>query len=242
LPTSDGARRNLAEEPHDFFMTLRDIAFWIRSARADAAWERLRATATPGQAFDQLYAASADPFGAALPQFRYQRRKYRALLSMLPNHPYDAVLDVGCGIGAFSRALAPHAGHVLGIDVSANAIARARAVSADYANLRFEEGDVTTLRGGAARYDLVVLADVVYYLDPLSDALVTSLAADLASLLAPGGLLLLVNHFFFGLDRPSRTTRHIHDLFRASPQLSPLAEHRRAFYLSTILQSRAPGE
>ncbi len=218
-------------------MTLRDIAFWIRSARADKALERMRATATPGQAFDQLYAASPDPFGAELPQFRYQRRKYKALLSMLPKQPYEAVLDVGCGIGVFSRALAPHAGQVLGIDVSSHAIARARSISGDHANLRFEEGDVTSLGGGGARYNLIVLADVIYYLEPLTDAVVTSLAADLVALLAPGGLLLLVNHFFFGIDRPSRTTRHIHNLFRASPRLVPLAEHRRAFYLSTILRS-----
>ncbi len=32
----------LASAPPDFFMTLRDIAFWIRSARADSRLQRLR--------------------------------------------------------------------------------------------------------------------------------------------------------------------------------------------------------
>jgi hypothetical protein len=32
----------LAKAPINFFMTLRDIAFWIRSARADSRLEALR--------------------------------------------------------------------------------------------------------------------------------------------------------------------------------------------------------
>ncbi len=35
------------------------------------------------------------------------------------------IVDVGCGSGAFSRRLAAHFPHVLGVDVSPNAIARA---------------------------------------------------------------------------------------------------------------------
>ena len=234
---SDDRSAKLAEEPRDFFMTLRDVAFWIRSARAEAALARLRATAAAGEAFDRLYRSTDDPYGTALPQFRYQRRKYRALLSILPKRLYGDVLDIGCGLGVFSRALAPHAERVLGIDVSLCAVSQARSLSAGFANLQFEQGDIHSF-DSQRRFNLVVLADVIYYLTPLTDVSVQSIAAKLTSLLAPGGLLLLVNHFFFTVDLPSRMTRRIHNAFRASSDLAVVSEHRRAFYLATVLERR----
>jgi SAM-dependent methyltransferase len=234
-PRAGKAPATLAEEPRDFFMTLRDIAFWVRSARADAALARHRMDGTPGEAFDRLYDGSEDPYGAELPQFRYQRRKYRALLSMLPNRTYASVLDVGCGIGVFSRALAPYAGSVLGIDVSRTAVARARELSAALPNVSYEVGDIETF-DSPQRFSAIVLADVVYYLSSLTDESVSAIASRLASLLEPGGLLLLVNHFFFAIDPPSRMTRRIHDTFRASAHLRAAGERRRAFYLATLLE------
>ena len=234
---SDDRSARLAEAPRDFFMTLRDVAFWIRSARADAALARLRTTAAAGEAFDRLYRATDDPYGTALPQFRYQRRKYRALLSILPKRLYGDVLDIGCGLGVFSRALAPHAERVRGIDVSLSAVSQARSLSAGFANLHFEQGDIQSFES-PRRFSLVVLADVVYYLPTLTDVSVQEIAAKLTALLDPGGLLLLVNHFFFGVDKPSRMTRRIHNVFRASSDLAVVSEHRRAFYLATVLERR----
>jgi len=227
----------LAREPRDFFMTLRDVAFWVRSARADAALARLRATSTAGEAFDSLYGGTDDPWGSALPQFRYQRRKYRALLSILPKRPYDDVLDIGCGLGVFCRELAPHAGRVLGIDVSQRAVTQARSLSTQFPNVQFEHRDIQSF-ATPRRFSLVVLADVIYYLSPLTDEAINAIAATVSSLIEPGGLLLLVNHFFFAIDAPSRMTRRIHDMFRASPDLAFFAEHRRAFYLATLFERR----
>ncbi len=227
----------LAEAPHDFFMTLRDIAFWIRSARSDAALARLRTTVKSGEALDSLYSSTDDPYGTMLPQFRYQRRKYQALLSILPKRSYGDVLDIGCGLGVFSRALAPHAERVTGIDVSLHAVSRARSLSSGFANLHFEQGDIQTF-DSRRRFSLVVMADVIYYLPALTDDFVQAIAAKLGDLLEPGGLLLLVNHFFFRVDRQSRMTRRIHNLFSDSSDLSVVSEHRRAFYLATLLQRR----
>ncbi len=227
--------QTLCEEPRDFFMTLRDIAFWIRSARTDAALARLRSNGASAAAFDQLYAAGSDPYASVAPQFRYQRRKYQALLSMLPKRPYRRALDVGCGLGGFTRLLAPHADHVLGIDLSAEAAAQARSLSQGQPNIEYVQADITTLAEGS-RFDLVVLADVLYYLLPLDDGVVGALASRIAGILEPGGLLLVVDHFFFAVDPPSRMTRRIHDIFRATPGLEPAAERRRAFYLATLLE------
>jgi len=87
-----------------------------------------------------------------------------------------------------------------------------------------------------ASFDLIVLADTLYYIEPLTDVGLKSIAGNLSTKLAPGGLLLLVNHYFFGVDLPSRGTREIHDAFRWASSLERVAEFRRAFFLATLLR------
>jgi SAM-dependent methyltransferase len=230
----------LASPPLNFFMTVRDIAFWIRSARADSRLNRLRQGHGVASAFDQLYAGLNDPFGAELPQYRYQQRKYNSLLSMLPRRPYHKVLDVGCGLGTFTRKLAPFAEHVLGTDISAEAVRQARKLSTEHPNISYSQRDILDDSQPEASFDLIVLADTLYYIYPLTDARLKSIAGNLSAKLAPGGLLLLVNHYFFGIDMPSRGTREIHDSFRWASGLERVAEHRRAFFLATLLQRSSP--
>ncbi|MGB8842207.1 MAG: class I SAM-dependent methyltransferase [Aliidongia sp.] len=226
----------LIKAPTAFFMTLRDIAFWLRSARADATLERLQSDHGLEQAFDQLYASRPDPFGAALPQYRYQRQKYQRMISMLPNRPYRDVLDIGCGLGVLARQLAPFGENILGVDISRNAVAEARELSRGFDNLAFAQADVMEFDAAERRFDLIVLADTLYYLSPLGDDRLKAIAAKMHDLLAPGGVLLLVNHFFFTIDPASRMTRHIHNAFRWAPGLTQTAEHKCAFFLATLLE------
>jgi SAM-dependent methyltransferase len=226
----------LATPPLNFFMTVRDIAFWIRSARADSRLNRLLHEGGAASAFDQLYAGRNDPFGAELPQYRYQRRKYSSLLSMLPQRSYRNVLDIGCGLGTFTRKLAPFAEHILGTDISAEAIGQARRLSAQQPNIAYSQQDMLDNSYQEASFDLIVLADTLYYIEPLTDSRLKSIAGNLSTKLAPGGLLLLVNHYFFGIDLPSRGTREIHDAFRWASRLERVAEYRRAFFLATLLR------
>lgn len=226
----------LATAPADFFMTLRDIAFWIRSARADSRIQRLRRLRGAAAAFDELYEETSDPFGAEMPQYRYQQRKYDCLLSMLPRQPYQRALDIGCGLGAFTRKLAPFVEHVLGTDISAAAIDQGRKLSALHTNIVYSQENMLDETRGEPGFDLIVLADTLYYIEPLTEMGVKAIALNVASKLAPGGLLLVVNHYFFGVDKASRRTREIHDAFRCSPSLTCTAEHRRAFFLATLLR------
>jgi SAM-dependent methyltransferase len=226
----------LAKAPINFFMTLRDIAFWIRCARADSRLEALRLSLGSAAAFDELYAGVNDPFGAELPQYRYQQRKYDSLLSMLPQKPYPRVLDIGCGLGSLTRKLAPFAQHTLGSDISAAAIEQARKLSTAHPNIVYSQGDMLDEGTQESPFDLIVLADTLYYIDPLTPARLKSIARNLCTRLAPGGLLLLVNHYFFGIDKASKGTREIHDSFLSAPGLGPVAEYRRAFFLATLLR------
>jgi SAM-dependent methyltransferase len=83
--------------------------------------------------------------------------------------PGMTVLDVGCGTGAITRGIADAVspgGAVCGIDINADLIARARAASAGYRNLRFEVADVREERWDAA-FDIVASARVLQWVaDP----------------------------------------------------------------------------
>ena len=69
------------------------------------------------------------------------------------------VLDLGCGDGTTALPAAERGANVLGVDIAANLVAAgaARAAAAGLANLRFEEGDASDLRGiDDESFDLVV--------------------------------------------------------------------------------------
>jgi len=229
------AQETLKAEPRKFFMSLRNISFWIRSARTDATFEKLRDRHGSQKAFDLLYAGEHDPFAATLGRYRYQRLKYERLISFLPNRFYRSVLDIGCGLGPFTRELARYAGEVLGVDLSEVAVQQARELSAGQPTIRFEQRDVHHIEQIGGQFELIALLDVLYYLPSMSDDVLQSIARQVEKLLAPGGFLLLVNHYFFRFDSASKHTRRIHDMFRSGASLALVSEHWRPFFLATIL-------
>jgi SAM-dependent methyltransferase len=69
------------------------------------------------------------------------------------------VLDLGCGDGTTALPAAERGANVIGVDIAANLVAagRARAAAAGLANLGFQEGDASDLRGiNDSSFDLVV--------------------------------------------------------------------------------------
>ncbi|GIG86843.1 class I SAM-dependent methyltransferase [Plantactinospora endophytica] len=81
----------------------------------------------------------------------------------------DRVLDVGCGTGYLTRQAARLAarGTVLGVDLSAPMLARARAAAADerVANIAFEQGDAQVYPFTASGYDVVISRGGVMFFD-----------------------------------------------------------------------------
>lgn len=236
MPTLEG----LAPAPTNFFMTIRDVAYWWRSARADARLKRFRQAGQTGSPFDHLYAGTQDPFGVELPQYRYQQRKYTCLLSMLPQRRYQNILDVGCGLGTFTRMLAPFGEQVLGTDISGEAISQAMKLSVRHPNVTYVQRDMLDAAPLESAFDLIIIADTLYYMNSRNPGALNTLARTIASKLTPGGLVLIANHYFFGIDPASRETREIHDIFRGAPSLDCIAEFRRAFFLATLLRHAAP--
>jgi trans-aconitate methyltransferase len=85
-----------------------------------------------------------------------------AIVDALPLRPESRVLEIGCGPGAAARAIASRLtiGHILAIDRSASAVAKARAAAADVISsgrmsVRHVAVEDLTLAAGEPQYDLV---------------------------------------------------------------------------------------
>jgi chemotaxis methyl-accepting protein methylase len=104
-------------------------------------------------------------------------------------------------------------------------------------NVQFRKVDLLKLDSvSLGQFDLVVLADTIYYLPDLSQRGLQTARERILQTLAPGGILMLVNHYLFQLDSHSRLTRTIHECFRSANSMRMEREHRRPFYLVSVLE------
>ena len=129
-----------------------------------------------------------------------------AILDTLGHQPLARVLDVGTGTGRMLALLADRADRAVGLDTSHSmlSVARANLERVGVENWELRQGDVHSPPLDAASFDLVVIHQVLHYLDDPSRAI-----AEAARLVAPGGRLLVVDF-----------APHRHDFLRA-------AAHRR---------------
>jgi SAM-dependent methyltransferase len=219
-------------------MSPRDIGLFLRSARTDSRIARQREAEGARAAFEAAYSENGDPWASADPRYFYQRWKYEGLMAILPpGRRFSRALDLGSGVGELSLALTAVADEVLGVDIAQTAVDQATVRAAGRPGLRFVQGDVSALDPALdGSFDLVVVADTLYYMDAVDDLSLKTVVSRIAGLLAPGGLLLIANHYFFAADRDSRLSRRIHDAFSWSPNLAVVAAHRRPFYLASLLK------
>lgn len=109
------------------------------------------------------------------------------------------LLEIGCGIGRLTLALAPELASAVGHDVSAEMIAEARRRAAGMPSLRFSHTEGRDLAGvPAASQDVVLAADVFPYLVEPDPALAERHVAEAARVLRPGGALLILNYSYRG--------------------------------------------
>lgn len=93
------------------------------------------------------------------------------LLAAAGAHPFKRALDVGCGAGELSLALARgHPGaEVVGLDVSEELVAAARGRAANLANVSFELADAAQWRRDGFAPDLLVSRHgVMFFPDPVA--------------------------------------------------------------------------
>jgi SAM-dependent methyltransferase len=117
--------------------------------------------------------------------------EWPSIRAVLPDLLGKRVVDLGCGFGWFSRWAREHgAAHVLGLDLSENMIARARADTAD-PNIEYAIADLEKLELPQASFDFAYSSLAFHYIEDFGRLVQTVHRA-----LVPG------SHFVFTIEHP----------------------------------------
>jgi ubiquinone/menaquinone biosynthesis C-methylase UbiE len=158
------------------------------------------------------------------PTFTAYREAYLELIGVPPT---AAVLDLGCGTGVVTRALAAResfAGTVIGVDQSPEFIAAAERFAADDGvgdRLAFVVGDAHQLDFPAASFDVVVAHTLISHVrDPLA------VLSEAARVIRPGGTVVIFDGDYssltFGCSDPQlglAVEPAIQSLIMSSPRI-----------------------
>jgi ubiquinone/menaquinone biosynthesis C-methylase UbiE/DNA-binding transcriptional ArsR family regulator len=149
--------------------------------------EQRQARASSAAAYFGAHAAEWDQIRALHVE---ERAVERAIRRVLGPAPVGTLVDIGTGTGRIIELLGGRAERAVGIDASPAmlAVARANLAGAGLAHVQLRQGDVYALplRDGSA--DLVVLHQVLHFLDEPGRAI-----AEAARVLHPQGRLLVVD-------------------------------------------------
>jgi ubiquinone/menaquinone biosynthesis C-methylase UbiE len=155
----------------------------VREARAKTAqaffaglasqWDRLRSLHVPEEAVET------------------------AVREAIGERPLRALLDLGTGTGRMLQLIAPSALRAVGVDASPAmlAVARANLERAGLSRVELRQGDINALPVEHNAFDLVLIHQVLHYLDDPARALREAAAA-----LSPGGRLVVVDFAPHGLE------------------------------------------
>ncbi|HQF30158.1 MAG TPA: metalloregulator ArsR/SmtB family transcription factor [Hyphomicrobiales bacterium] len=113
-----------------------------------------------------------------------------AIRAAVGERPFGSMIDLGTGTGRMLEVLAPLYERAVGIDSSPDmlAVARANLAKAGIAHARVQHGDIFHPPVAGQTFELVVLHQVLHYLDDPGRAI-----AEAARLVRPGGRLLIVD-------------------------------------------------
>jgi predicted TPR repeat methyltransferase len=144
----------------------------------------------PERASDDYVSKLFDAFSTSFDErlafldYRAPRLVGELLQHLVPEARADLdVLDAGCGTGLCAPFLRPHARELIGVDLSAGMLAKARERGGYDALVQAEL--VAHLQQQAARFDLIVSADTLCYFGRLDAAMAAA-----AQALRPGGCLI----------------------------------------------------
>jgi ArsR family transcriptional regulator len=115
------------------------------------------------------------------------------------------MLDIGTGTGRMLELFAPVSRHAIGLDANRDMLNVARAnldaAGIDHAEVRF--GDIFNLPFGRDQFELIIIHQVLHYLDDPAGAIAEAVRA-----LAPSGLLVVVD--FATHDQEFLREQHAH--------------------------------
>ncbi|MFI2711267.1 class I SAM-dependent DNA methyltransferase [Micromonospora sp. NPDC018662] len=185
---------------------------------------------TPAEYFDEMYAGAEDPW--SFETRWYDRRKHELTVASLPRRRYRSAFEPGCSTGLLTRRLAQRCDRLLAVDIAAAPVATARQRLADQAHVRVERMRVPDEwpAGADARFDLVVLSELGYYLD---DAGLDLLVTRTVDSLEPGGTLVAV-HWRPAVAEHARGGDDVHRLLDEVDGLTRTARHAEADFLLDV--------
>lgn len=134
---------------------------------------------------EKLYSGFAQSHFAKAGVRAFRANSVQRILQLTGAGQQSKVLSLGCGIGDTELLLAPHVGHLTGIDLSPSAIRQANqdAARLGITNAEFIEGTLDAVSG---QFDVII---AIFFLHHLSDAALAALPRHLLSLLRSGGVV-----------------------------------------------------
>ena len=172
----------------------------------EADLERLRMVMAGRAASAEAYFSSIAETWDAVRGLHYPNEAIEtALLNLAGAGPFNRMIDFGTGTGRMLALFAPLAAEAEGIDFSHRmlTVARANLESANARNARVRFGNVTAVPFADASADLVIIHQVLHFLDTPADAI-----AEAGRVLVPGGRLLVID--FAPHDLEFLRTEHGH--------------------------------
>lgn len=127
--------------------------------------------------FEGIYRADPDPWEVGTSW--YERRKIALVLGCLRRERYAVCWDAGCGTGHLTAALAPRCDAVLATDVAPEAVRLTAARTAEWPGVRCAVSALPAAPAPDVRPDLVLLSEVLYYLEAADRQATYDLVTDL---------------------------------------------------------------
>ncbi|MBA2175294.1 class I SAM-dependent methyltransferase [Halobacillus locisalis] len=93
----------------------------------------------------------------------------KKIKKMIRNQEVETIVDLGCGHGGYLRKLSAEFPDVkmVGVDINQKVINKARTLSEDYSNIKFEVGDIKTWKPeDDAQVDVILLHNIFHYIHP----------------------------------------------------------------------------
>jgi ArsR family transcriptional regulator len=118
----------------------------------------------------------------------------QAVLDAAGPGPLGRIIDLGTGTGRMIELLAPHADRIVGLDASHSMLSVARSnldragCAAAESTVELRQGDIYDPPFDACSFDLVVIHQVLHYLDDPARAIVEA-----GRLVSPGGRMIVVD-------------------------------------------------
>lgn len=182
--------------------------------------------ATTDAYFDAMWGLGDDPWEHGTRW--YEERKYGLTAAALPRASYRRGFEPGCGSGFLTTRLAARVLHLVAMERSARGADATRRRCASLPNVDVRLGKVPKSWPEGA-FDLIVLSEVLYYLD---DADLEEVLDRSTDSLEPGGHLVAV-HYRPLVEAHARTGEEVHERLRRSWP-DPVVAHRDAEFLLEV--------